>query len=108
MRIQTKVFLTILLMSTILVSLTLGLVLWSMDQGLLDYVNQRQIERFTPLATELELRYAEDQWRALQTEPVRYERLQQRFLDTGSDRQSGGQRMRDRPPPPQNLSLIHI
>jgi two-component system sensor histidine kinase BaeS len=101
-RIQTKVFLTILLMSTTLVSLTLGLVLWSMDQGLLDYVNQRQIERFTPLATELELRYAEDQWQSLQTEPVRYERLQRRFLDTGSDRGLGGQRMRDRPPPPQD------
>lgn len=89
-------------MSTLLVSLTLGLVLWSMDRGLIDYVNQRQIEQFTPLATELERQYSDDQWQSLSAEPQRYERLQRRLLDTGSDFRPASQSLRDQPPPLRN------
>jgi two-component system sensor histidine kinase BaeS len=82
--------------------MTLGLVLWSMDQGLIDYVNQRQIEQFTPLAAELERHYGTDQWQALRADPHRFERLQQRLVDNGNELRPERQSLRDRTPPPRD------
>ncbi len=60
MRIQTKVFLTILLSS---IALALGmtqLVQWSIDQGLVEYSNQKQAAEYQPIAEALVDYYERD------------------------------------------------
>jgi two-component system sensor histidine kinase BaeS len=76
MRIQSKVFLTLLTSSIILVLLMMQLVQWSLDRGLLEYINQKQLQAHQPLVNALESDYEEQgSWDKLRDKPRIFEDL---------------------------------
>ena len=60
MRIQTKLFLTLLLASATLVTLLLILMQWSVDRGMLAYVNAREEQQLAPTVERLADYYREN------------------------------------------------
>ena len=67
MRIQSKLFLTIALASAVLVAVMYGLMQWSVDRGMLRYVNQREAGQLQPTIARLARYYSEHKgWDALQ------------------------------------------
>jgi len=67
MRIQTKLFLTLLLTSVALVGTMVILTQWSVDRGMLAYVNQRDAEQLQPVLLRLAEHYAERKnWQAIE------------------------------------------
>ncbi|MDX9874248.1 MAG: ATP-binding protein [Spongiibacteraceae bacterium] len=70
MRIQHKLFLAMLGTSFVLVTLVVFMVLWSVDRGMLEYVNQRQEQRARMVANELGQFYAAQRsWFLLRQQP---------------------------------------
>ncbi|MFK8018366.1 MAG: ATP-binding protein [Pseudomonadales bacterium] len=95
MKIQTKLILSILLASLVLVTVLYFLLQWSVDRGVLNYVNQRQMEQFEPVVQGLEAHYAEhQQWQAFAQSPRAFHDLVRRF-----DSQALGRRGFDARPP---------
>ena len=113
MKIQTKLFFAFLLGSIILVSSMYALMQWSFDQGMLDYINERELSARSALAKSLGTRYArEGSWDFIRNN----HRLWQQFLrshdtENGDERASQTLQQRpqrppqqqpfNRPPPPQ-------
>lgn len=60
MKIQTKLFFAFLASSIILVSSMYALMQWSFDQGMLDYINERELSTQGALAESLGKRYARE------------------------------------------------
>lgn len=70
MRIQHKLFLAMLGTTSVLITLVVFMVLWSVDRGMLDYVNQRQEQRARVVAAELGQFYAAQRsWLLLRQKP---------------------------------------
>lgn len=70
MRIQNKLFAVLLSTSIVLVAITLLLTQWSVDRGMLNYVNTKESEKLQPLIDRLIDIYAEQEsWRSLQQNP---------------------------------------
>lgn len=82
MRIQNKLFAVIILTSTVLVGAMMALVQWSIDRGMLDYVNTRETEQATPLLDALASTYGETQsWQAISHQPeLWHQLLRQHFI----------------------------
>lgn len=97
MRIQLRVFLTILLSSAVLVAAIVLFMQWSISRGFVEYVNERQRADFMPMARELERRYAEDGWRALRDDPQLFHRITARYNPSRNRPDA----MPRRPPPPR-------
>lgn len=98
MRIQSRAFLTILLSSTLLVVAMVWLMQWSIDRGLIEYVNARQRAEFTPLATEFERLYGVDQWRQIRGNPDLFAEI---VIDNAPNDDADGRPARQPPPPPR-------
>ena len=71
MRIQNKLFLTLLITSLCVVILMFTLIRWSVDRGMLQYINTEEAELLAPLASELSNLYQEygNSWQTLQQQP---------------------------------------
>lgn len=76
MRIQKKLFLALFITSIIAVALLVTAMQWSMRHGLVDYLNQKSMERLTPLANDLAERYQHYQgWEWIQDKPFLFKRM---------------------------------
>jgi two-component system sensor histidine kinase BaeS len=84
-RIHYKIFFAILTASTLLVAAVLLMVQWSVTRGMLDYVNDRQMQRARTVAAELTDFYQETQnWQRLREEPRLFRRIVLNALDSSS------------------------
>lgn len=73
MKLQNKLLLSEIISSTLLVGLMLVLMQWSVERGMLDYVNTREEARLAPALEKLAQVYQESgSWAALQAEPRRF------------------------------------
>lgn len=82
MRLQNKLLLSLIISSAVLVVLMLGLMQWSVERGMLDYVNIQEEARLAPVLQALAAIYQQnDSWHALQDDPRRFHRA----LRTGKD-----------------------
>ena len=99
MRIQSKIFFAILVSSAVLVAAVLLLVQWSVTRGMLDYVNDRQLQRARAVAIELADFYHETRtWQPLRDEPRLFRRIVLNALDS-SGPPSSNRPMHGGPPP---------
>ena len=83
MRIQSKIFLAILGSSLSLVTTVVLLFQWSVTNGMLDYVNNRQVQRAHEVAEELSEFYHETgSWQPLRDDPRLFRRIVLNALDS--------------------------
>ncbi|MFK7734116.1 MAG: ATP-binding protein [Pseudomonadales bacterium] len=76
MRIQTKLLLSFFLASLLLVGGLYLLLQWSVDRGVLNYVNQQQAKQFTPAVDELASYYVEtESWEEFSDNPRAFHEL---------------------------------
>ncbi|MDB6062693.1 MAG: hypothetical protein JWM78_2796 [Verrucomicrobiaceae bacterium] len=102
MRIQFKIFLAILGSSAVLVATVMLLAQWSVARGMLDYVNNRQLQRARAVSAELADFYHEfNSWERLQMEPRLFRRIVLNALDSGPPPQRSAL-----PGPPPPLALL--
>lgn len=101
MRIQYKLFLALLCASLLLVAAVMLLAQWSVARGMLDYVNNRQIQRSKAVAVELADFYRETgSWQPLREQPRMFRRIVFNALDTNQPPTRG------LPRPPMPLALL--
>jgi two-component system sensor histidine kinase BaeS len=75
-RIQKKLFLALFITSIIAVALLVTAMQWSMRNGVVDYLNQKSMERLTPLANDLAERYQHYQgWEWIQDKPFLFKKM---------------------------------
>jgi len=83
LRIQYKLFLALFCASLLLVAAVMLLAQWSVARGMLDYVNNRQVQRSQAVAAELADFYREaGSWQPLRDEPRLFRRIVFNALDT--------------------------
>ncbi|MDF1589558.1 MAG: ATP-binding protein [Gammaproteobacteria bacterium] len=71
LRIQNKLFLTLLVTSIIAVAILVVLMHWSVGRGMVDYINKREADKLQPMISEIATRYGQyDNWQWLQTKPA--------------------------------------
>ena len=71
LRIQNKLFLTLLATSIIAVAILVMLMQWSVGRGMVDYINQREADKIQPMITDLAMQYGQhDNWQWLQSNPA--------------------------------------
>lgn len=76
MRLQNKLFLSLVAFSTLLVVLMLGTMQWSVERGMLEYVNVQEAARMQPLLQQLAAHYEEHGgWQALEDDPQYFGRM---------------------------------
>lgn len=110
MRLQNKLFLSLIISSALLVVLMLALMQWSVERGMLDYVNIKEEARLAPALEELAQIYqGSDSWSELEQEPHRFANVLRSNLNARHRspppphlRPGPGQAF-DRPPPPEGL-----
>jgi len=67
MRIHNKLFLVLFSFSFLLVTALVLLIQWSINKGIVDYVNSKEIEALKPLVTQLENEYKkQNSWQTMQ------------------------------------------
>lgn len=82
MRIQNKLFLASLIGSSLLIGAMLALMQWSVDRGMLDYVNTQQTEHMQPVAQALEDFYLQQQsWQPLIDKPRQFQHIVRTAFD---------------------------
>ncbi|MCG8311889.1 MAG: ATP-binding protein [Pseudomonadales bacterium] len=102
MSIQQKLFLAFLMGSIALVTAMYGMMQWSFDQGMLDYVNQRELESQGVLAPMLAAQYQRHgSWQFLEGNHRLWRRLLARSQGIPDTAQP---EPRDRPPPQHHRS----
>lgn len=76
MRIQLKLFLTLITTSFIAVAILASVMQWSVRHGMVDYLNKREAERLQPLAEQIAEQYAVNQdWSWIEGQPRVLKRL---------------------------------
>lgn len=60
MRLKYQMFLTLLIISTLMIGLMFAINSWSFSRGFLGYINTQEMQRLEPLIAELSERYSED------------------------------------------------
>jgi two-component system, OmpR family, sensor histidine kinase BaeS len=105
-RIQSKIFLAILGSSLLLVTSVMLLFQWSVSSGMLDYVNNRQVQRAHDVAEELSEFYNEaGSWQPLRDDPRLFRRIVLNALDSRDSHESPPKSPR-LPRPPIPLALL--
>ncbi|KKL69572.1 hypothetical protein LCGC14_2113640, partial [marine sediment metagenome] len=95
MRIQNKLFLSLLITSIIAVVILVMLMQWSVGRGMVDYINKREVEKIQPMLLDLAAQYGENKsWRWLQNNPnvlrqVMFENLLVRRHDDRCEQNEG-------------------
>lgn len=116
MKIQYKLF-SIFALFTICLVLTLVFAMqWSINKGMVEYVNQKEIEALVPVKRALEEHYQEkNSWRSLEEFPRRFERIVRQSLQGNEvvklppprpphrDRLDRRDRFNERPKPPHAM-----
>lgn len=105
MRIQNKLFAVIIVSSTIVVGAMMALAQWSIDRGMLDYVNTRETEQAKPLLEALASSYsATGSWQTIARQPeVWHQLLRQHFVKNLRKRRPAFKDdQHSRPPPPRH------
>jgi len=103
LRIQYKLFLALLSASLLLVAAVMLLAQWSVARGMIDYVNNRQVQRSQAVAVELADFYRETgSWQPLREQPRLFRRIVLNALDTGQP----PQQRRGLPRAPLPLALL--
>jgi two-component system sensor histidine kinase BaeS len=70
LRIQNKLFLTLLATSIIAVTILVVLMQWSVGRGMVEYINHREADKLEPVIEELATRYGRHQdWQWLENRP---------------------------------------
>lgn len=70
LRIQNKLFLTLVVTSIIAVAILVMLMQWSVGRGMVDYINKREVEKIQPMVTDLATQYGQHgNWQWLQSNP---------------------------------------
>ena len=86
MRIQNKLFLSWLLSSTLLIIAMVVLLQWSVDRGMLEYVNSRQARALEPVVTTLAEQFEKKQdWTQFQQSPRQLNQFVHRILRRSND-----------------------
>ena len=76
MRIQNKLFLSLLLTSIAAVAILVLFMQWSVGRGMVDYVNKREVEKLQPLISDIAIQYAQNgDWQWLNDKPKVLRRL---------------------------------
>jgi len=94
-RIQNKLFLSLLITSIIAVVILVMLMQWSVGRGMVDYINKREVEKIQPMLLDLAAQYGENKsWRWLQNNPnvlrqVMFENLLVRRHDDRCEQNEG-------------------
>jgi len=71
LRIQNKLFLTLLLTSIIAVAILAIVMQWSVSHGMVEYVNKREADKLQPLISDIALRYTRyENWQWLDSKPA--------------------------------------
>jgi two-component system, OmpR family, sensor histidine kinase BaeS len=92
LRIQSKMFLAMLAVATVVILCMFLVMRWSFDRGFLRYIHTLDLDRLDAVSERLEAVYAaEGSWRFLQDDPARWRRL---LLESLVDRLA-------EPPPPE-------
>jgi two-component system sensor histidine kinase BaeS len=93
MRIQNKLFLTLLITSLGVVTVMFALIRWSVDQGMLQYVNTREAERLKPVIADIAALYQEkgNSWQTIKNNPRLIHRLLRNHMSSLAN---------NNPPPP--------
>jgi two-component system sensor histidine kinase BaeS len=100
MNIQNKLFIVIISFSFFLISTTVLLVQWSIDKGMIEYVNTREIKASAPVINALEKHYAKvESWDLLQGNHQRFLRLLSENLEGGDFALEQPQPRRGKRPP---------
>lgn len=82
MRIHNKLFLILILFSAFLVSTIALLAQWSIDRGMVEYVNTREVTALQPFVKELVSIYQQNKsWEKLAENPRRFHSKIQNYLD---------------------------
>jgi len=118
MKIHNKLFTTLFIFSLVLVVSFVALMQWSIDRGMIEYVNKREVKTLAPLISQLISRYQQDNnWQALQNNHQTFQKMLQSTL-AGSEfappanfndpnRPPTGDRRGRRPPPRRNGDFSH-
>jgi len=71
LRIQNKLFLTLLVTSIIAVAILVMLMQWSVGRGMVDYINKREADKIQPMIADLATQYGQHgNWQWLQSNPT--------------------------------------
>jgi two-component system sensor histidine kinase BaeS len=71
LRIQNKLFLTLLATSIIAVVILVMLMQWSVGRGMVDYINKREADKLEPMIADLAVQYGKNEsWQWLQSNPA--------------------------------------
>lgn len=107
MRIHNKLFLILILFSALLVSTIAALAQWSIDKGMIEYVNTREATALQPFVVELASLYQQSQsWKSFALDPRSFHIKIKNSLSKGSKDYVEGKGSFSRPPlhPPQHQS----
>ena len=108
MKIHHKLFFILFGFSLLLVSSLVLLVQWSIDKGMIDYVNSRELEALTPLINELAIIYQKDEsWQSLLGEQRKFQRMLIEHLSDSDFYLAKGPLTRRNFPPPSYDSTKH-
>jgi two-component system, OmpR family, sensor histidine kinase BaeS len=73
MRIHNKLFLVLFSFSFVLVTALVLLIQWSINKGIIDYVNSKEVENLKPLVTQLENEYKkQNSWKSIKGEHKKF------------------------------------
>lgn len=76
MRIQNKLFLSLLATSIIAVAILVMLMQWNVGRGMVDYLNKREADKLQPMITDLALRYGRhNDWQWLRNNPAQFRQI---------------------------------
>ncbi|ARN72771.1 ATP-binding protein [Oceanicoccus sagamiensis] len=112
MRIQNKLFFIILLYSSALIGMMFLLMQWSIDRGMLDYVNTKEAEAVQPVVAGLAAIYAQQQsWDNLKDNKRQFRDLLrqhniERLLPPPSRKNRNREKPNNRRPPPKNIAVL--
>jgi len=81
MKIHNKLFSVFIIFAAVLVSAIVGFIQWSLDKGMIDYVNQREVNALKPFMLQLtRLHQQEGDWQELYLDHRLFERMLKQSL----------------------------
>ena len=116
MKIHNKLFSTLFIFSSFLVISFVGLMQWSIDRGMVEYVNKREVSALAPLISQLKSRFQQiDSWQELKNNHSEFKQMLESSLAGSefalpkglgeSNRRPNFDSRNRRPPPRRNDSF---